>query len=159
MALQRWRSLRSWLERAARLSGAAETLRASSRMPIWPAERFELERQTQQLGARLPAPIGRRLQQEGQALSIDQAIAYALADDAATSTHTPSPLARLSAREREIATLIAQGATNRAIAETLVISERTVERHVANIFAKLDVGSRTRIAALAVEAGLLQQRA
>ncbi len=40
------------------------------------------------------------------------------------------------------------------IAETLVISERAVERHVANMFAKLDVGSRTRIAALAAEAGL-----
>jgi DNA-binding NarL/FixJ family response regulator len=38
-----------------------------------------------------------------------------------------------------------------------VISERTVERHVANIFAKLDFGSRTQIAAFAVEEGLLHR--
>jgi hypothetical protein len=50
--------------------------------------------------------------------------------------------------------LIAQGATNSAVAETLVISERTVERHVANIFAKLDLRSRAQIAVFAVETGL-----
>ena len=60
----------------------------------------------------------------------------------------------LSERERKVAALIGQGASNRAIAETLVISERTVERHVANIFAKLNFGSRTQIAAFATESGM-----
>lgn len=148
------------LERAARLFGAAETIRAAHPAPIWPAERFEIDRYTALLRARLPAPIWAQLWHAGQAFSLEQAIAYALADDRpATAQKPPSRIGGLTEREREVAALIAQGATNRAIAETLIISERTVERHVANIFAKLDVGSRTQIAAFAVEAGLTQHGA
>ncbi|MDE2481007.1 MAG: AAA family ATPase [bacterium] len=52
----------------------------------------------------------------------------------------------LSRRERDVARLIAQGYTNREIAETYVLSERTIEGHVANIFNKLNVGSRSQVA-------------
>jgi len=48
-------------------------------------------------------------------------------------------LSRLSAREREVLSLMAEGRSNAAIATTLVISEGAVEKHVANIFAKLDL--------------------
>jgi predicted ATPase/DNA-binding CsgD family transcriptional regulator len=148
------------LERAARLFGAAETIGASNPAPIWPAERFEIERHTLELRARLPAPICAQLWHEGQAFSVEKAIAYALADEGrAVAQKPPSRIGSLTEREREVAALITRGATNRAIAEALVISERTVERHVANIFAKLDFGSRTQIAALAVEAGLTHRGA
>ena len=50
-------------------------------------------------------------------------------------------------REREIAALVADGLSNREIAERLVLSERTVEGHVANLFNKLSVSSRTQVAA------------
>lgn len=60
----------------------------------------------------------------------------------------------LTAREREIAALIAQGKSNRAIADELVISEKTAERHVANILSKLGFNSRTQIAVWAAEKGL-----
>lgn len=63
----------------------------------------------------------------------------------------------LTVREREVATLIAQGLSNREIAERLTISERTAERHVANIMLKLDCNARTQIAAWAVESGLLAE--
>jgi DNA-binding CsgD family transcriptional regulator len=143
------------LERAARLFGAAETLRAASPAPLWPAERFEIDRHTEQLRARLPAPLWRQQWQTGQALSIERAIDYALAGgESGSARQPPSRLGSLTERERGVAALIAQGATNRAIAEALVISERTVERHVANIFAKLDLGSRSQIAVFAVETGL-----
>jgi ATP/maltotriose-dependent transcriptional regulator MalT len=143
------------LERAARLFGAAETLRASNPALIWPAERFEIERHTDELRARLSAPIYTQLWQAGQAFSVEQAIAYALADEGpATSQQPPSRMRGLTEREREIAALVAQGCSNRAIAERLVISERTVEHHVANILAKLDVASRVQIATWAVAAGL-----
>jgi DNA-binding NarL/FixJ family response regulator len=57
----------------------------------------------------------------------------------------------LSARELEVLRLVATGKSNRAIAAELFISERTVERHVSNIFVKLDVSSRAAATAYAYE--------
>jgi len=57
----------------------------------------------------------------------------------------------LTERERAIATLVAKGRSNRDIADELVISERTAERHVANILAKLGLTSRVQLAAWVVE--------
>jgi len=61
---------------------------------------------------------------------------------------------RLSSREAEIAGLIASGASNRQIADRLVLSERTVETHVQHVLEKLDFQSRTQVAAWAVEVDL-----
>ena len=61
----------------------------------------------------------------------------------------------LSPRELEILRLVAAGLTNRAIAESLTISERTVDRHVSNIFTKLDVSTRAAATAFAYEHGLV----
>jgi len=60
----------------------------------------------------------------------------------------------LTARERVVAALIAQGHSNREIAERLVVSERTVTTHVSNIFAKLGFTSRAQVATWAGEHGL-----
>jgi DNA-binding NarL/FixJ family response regulator len=49
------------------------------------------------------------------------------------------PLERLTAREREVLGLVAEGLSNRAVAERVFISERTVEAHIARIFEKLDL--------------------
>jgi predicted ATPase/DNA-binding NarL/FixJ family response regulator len=62
----------------------------------------------------------------------------------------------LTVREREVAVLIAQGKTNREIADTLVVSHRTVETHVSTILSKLGVPSRSRVAVWAVEVGLVK---
>ena len=51
--------------------------------------------------------------------------------------------------------LVAEGLTNREIAERLVISQNTAIRHVANIFAKLGAGSRAQAVRLAAERGLI----
>jgi DNA-binding NarL/FixJ family response regulator len=61
----------------------------------------------------------------------------------------------LTPREVEVLRLVTDGLSNRAIAGRLVISEKTVIRHVSNIFMKLDVHNRTEAARLAVERGLL----
>ena len=61
----------------------------------------------------------------------------------------------LSLRELEVLHLLAAGETNRAIAGVLVLSERTVDRHVSNIYAKLGVSSRAAATALAYEHDLL----
>lgn len=60
----------------------------------------------------------------------------------------------LTPRELEVLALVATGRTNRAIAETLFISEKTVARHVANIFGKLGVSTRAAATAFAYEHGL-----
>ncbi len=103
-----------------------------------------------------------------------QQLAAALDDDAlranfllaanARVPHSRAPTAEdaarkrfggLSARERQIATRIARGESNRAIADALVLSQRTVESHVTNILTKLGLTSRAQIAAWAVARGLL----
>jgi LuxR family transcriptional regulator, maltose regulon positive regulatory protein len=61
----------------------------------------------------------------------------------------------LSARELEVLRLLAEGATNRAIAKQLVVSLDTVKRHVSNLFGKLEVANRTQAVARARELGLL----
>ena len=63
----------------------------------------------------------------------------------------------LTEREREVATLIAQGKSNREIADELVVSYRTVETHVGTILFKLAFSSRAQIAVWAVESGLVKQ--
>lgn len=60
----------------------------------------------------------------------------------------------LTAREAEVLALVAAGKSNREVAADLVISEKTVARHLANIFTKLDVSSRTAATAFAFENGL-----
>jgi DNA-binding CsgD family transcriptional regulator len=60
----------------------------------------------------------------------------------------------LSRREREVLTLVATGKTNRAIATELFISEKTVARHVSNIFTKLGLSSRAEATAYAYKHGL-----
>ncbi len=61
---------------------------------------------------------------------------------------------RLTAREREVCTLLAYGYTNHEIGEKLSISERTVEGHRANIMSKLELGSRAELVRFAIDNGL-----
>jgi DNA-binding NarL/FixJ family response regulator len=70
--------------------------------------------------------------------------------DALAGSSTPAP-GGLSPRELEVLRLVASGGSNRDIAANLGISERTVDRHVSNIFTKLDVSSRTAATAFAYE--------
>jgi pimeloyl-ACP methyl ester carboxylesterase/DNA-binding CsgD family transcriptional regulator len=68
---------------------------------------------------------------------------------AAARSAAPASLAGLSAREREVLALIAEGLSNAAIAQRLRLSDHTVKRHVANILLKLDLPTRAAAAALA----------
>lgn len=66
---------------------------------------------------------------------------------AATLLSTTGMQQALSKRELEVAGLVAEGRTNRAIAEELFMSERTAQTHVQHIFVKLGLSNRTQIAA------------
>jgi DNA-binding NarL/FixJ family response regulator len=72
--------------------------------------------------------------------------------DARRLTGRGSPGSRasgdLTARERQVAELVADGLPNRTIAERLKLSNRTVEHHLASVFSKVDVRSRTELASL-----------
>ena len=91
----------------------------------------------------------RRAFEEGSALRFDEAVALA------AGRRTPVPAAadthgeevRLTRRENEIAALVAEGLTNREIAERLVVAQRTAEGHVASILDKLNFTSREQLAA------------
>jgi DNA-binding NarL/FixJ family response regulator len=89
----------------------------------------------------------------GRSLSLDQAIDRALSLEAATNADTraaadgPHPMG-LTQRELEVVQLVADGKTNREIAEALVLSDKTVKRHLDNVFSKLGVSSRTAAAAV-----------
>jgi DNA-binding CsgD family transcriptional regulator len=75
-------------------------------------------------------------------------------DGLARGAHAPAA-APLTTREIEVIRLVAKGRTNRAIAGQLYLSEKTVDRHLSNVFAKLGVSSRAAATAYAYEHALI----
>jgi DNA-binding NarL/FixJ family response regulator len=97
----------------------------------------------------------------GQAMTTDEAVGFALRatrSDAAASAYDEGSRSvshsRLTERETQVLRLIVEGNTNREIATTLVLSPRTVERHIANVYAKLGARNRAGVTAYAVRHGL-----
>ncbi|GAC1320000.1 MAG: hypothetical protein NVSMB2_15690 [Chloroflexota bacterium] len=84
----------------------------------------------------------------------DQSDGVSDADNSAERGNDHLSLVALTARQREIAGLIARGLTNAEIAERLVLTQGTVANHVASILQRLQFGSRTQVVAWAVEHGL-----
>jgi predicted ATPase/class 3 adenylate cyclase/DNA-binding CsgD family transcriptional regulator len=155
------------------LFGAAEALLQAASAHLDPADRPPYERAVEAARAALSERDFTAAWARGQAMSLDEAISTGLevhdlvqstvpTDASSTSAENAasagtgtkrSPLA-LSRRELEVAALIAQGRTNREIADALVISQRTAETHVDHILTKLGFGSRAQVAAWAVEQGV-----
>ncbi len=173
-------------ERAARLVGAIEGLHEVSGIRLSPLRRAEHDRAVEGIHALLDEATFVAAWQEGRMMPLERAITYALATIDALSTEAsppevdtevasssgalssqPSPrlsprralnqqFGGLTAREREVARLVAQGKSNRTIADELVVGISTVEAHITHIFTKLGFSSRAQIAAWAVEKGLVQ---
>jgi non-specific serine/threonine protein kinase len=98
----------------------------------------------------------------GTQLSIEEAIALAHEGDKPVAptiepqlTLAPHLDVALTPRERQVVVLLARGLSNPQIADELVISPRTAQRHVENILAKLGFGSRAQVAAWSVSSGLV----
>ncbi|MFI7640399.1 ATP-binding protein [Nonomuraea sp. NPDC049400] len=133
-------------QRAARLLGILETMWSSSGAPLsgyGHLARYHEECQAvirQALGeAAFEAAVRR-----GARIPLEEALAYALQEGRAEpAAEGETPLTR---RETEIAELVAQGMTNKEIAASLVIAQRTAEGHIEHILTKLGFNSRSQIA-------------
>jgi predicted ATPase/DNA-binding CsgD family transcriptional regulator/tetratricopeptide (TPR) repeat protein len=145
-------------ELAVQLTAAATALREAAGLPPLPGARTESYLAP---ARRLGEAAVARLWAQGLAMSSEAAVALAL--DMPVLTASPgenpaltvvggyqvaaAPPSSLTPREHQIAALVAEGRSNKAIAEELSISPTTAARHVANILAKLGFTSRTQIAA------------
>jgi predicted ATPase/DNA-binding CsgD family transcriptional regulator len=158
---------------AVRLEGASTVLREAVGPVRSAAAQARLDELLASAHQRLGQSATTGLIAEGRRLGMHEAVRYALSfarDVSPASEHQPAgavppeqagpggrdgpaalvPVSVLTAREQEIALLIARGLSNRAIAEELVISPATAARHVANILGKLGVNSRAQVAAWTV---------
>lgn len=147
-------------ERAAHLFGAADVFRQTRG---YPRRAHDAARYAERIAALRTALGEARLQAAltaGGRLALQEAIDEALAapergkGDARDRPARPGGDDPLTAREREVASLVARGKTNREIAAALVISERTAAAHLQNILNKLGFSSRAQIAAWAAERGV-----
>jgi non-specific serine/threonine protein kinase len=145
-----WISAReNHFHRAAVLMAAAEVLRRKVgtsvvQIPDLTDSHKDCERVTRRsLGPRAFAAASR----EGEALGFGAAAAFALGEHPPAGPSRTDPSTALTKRERQVAGLVAQGLTNKAIAARLVISQRTAQGHVEHVLAKLGFSSRAQIAA------------
>jgi non-specific serine/threonine protein kinase len=155
--------------RAARLLGAAEAVRQASDVTLAPVYRRDFyDAIIAAVQAALDAGALKAAWAEGRAMAWEQAITYGLADTVDPPDLSTRPTGsrgartgatgapdRLTAREVEILRLLAGGKSNAAIADELVLSVYTVERHVANIYTKIGVHTRVEATAYALRHGLL----
>jgi DNA-binding CsgD family transcriptional regulator len=145
--------------RALRLVGVASALRDRTGVPLPPAHRESFEPWFVVARRVLPATEAEAATSSGHALVTGQAISAEqlralLADAAAPGVEHKQRSGALSPREREIAAYVARGWTNQQIADTLIVSRRTVESHVSHIVGKLGVRTRAQVAVWATQHGL-----
>ena len=136
-------------ERAAKLFGAAWALRES--LGHRQAPRVSALRETHQANtrSRVDEASWEAAWDEGRTMAFAEAIEYALSAEEPTSSVSEQASAdtrpTLTRREKEVASLVLRGLTNRQIASELVVSEHTVHHHVTNILKKLDLRSREQV--------------
>lgn len=139
----------NWLkqrEAAVRLLGTAEALRKLLSGPLAAVTGAQHDLLATALHRHLSEVEFERAWSAGHALPLEQAIAEAEAGVAAADrAATPDPRESLTPREREVARLLAQGHSDRQIANMLAISPRTVAVHVQHVLAKLGLHSRWQI--------------
>lgn len=142
----------------ARLLAAAVAIGGEHVVIAWPATHMEYEHYLTRARAKLTEKEFRAEQAVGRALSLELAVAYAqqVARKATPTQKARKKINDLTPREREVAALIAQARSNGEIAEELVISKRTAEKHVTNILSKLGFTNRGQVMHWAINNGLVE---
>jgi predicted ATPase/DNA-binding CsgD family transcriptional regulator len=150
--------------RAARLFGAAEAIQEAIGNLLKEPERTFYERAVAVARDGLDQRTFASSWTAGRALRLEDAVSEALAAPIASGGRDPQSAARrstaaysLTARELEVLPLLVAGQTDRQIGESLFISPRTAQVHVASILGKLGVATRAAAAALAVRDGLVDE--
>ncbi|HEX2997638.1 MAG TPA: tetratricopeptide repeat protein, partial [Anaerolineales bacterium] len=142
-------------ETSVRTFGAAAALRVPVGSVIDQADQPEYERILSGLRSALGDKAFTTLWAEGATIPVEDVVGSALSEPESQSTQTDKEkFGGLTAREREVAILIAQGKSNREIAEAMTVGVKTVETYVTRILNKLGFDSRVQIATWAVEKGL-----
>jgi predicted ATPase/DNA-binding CsgD family transcriptional regulator len=142
-------------DRAARLHGAAHRLRTLTGFPRSREECQDFEVDVAAIRSALGQDAFDAAWKAGGAMTVEEAIAEALREPDALQPETTGVMTHLTNREREVLRLIAEGFSDKEVAERLSISPYTAMRHVANILNKLGLPSRTAAATFAVRNGLI----
>jgi non-specific serine/threonine protein kinase len=133
--------------------GKAETLGESIGVAVTPIEQQYYRPYIAAARSQLDEAAWEAAWAKAKAMTQEEAIQYALSEKTPTlspeSEEVPAGVReeRITRRQQEIAVLLSRGLTNRQIAKELVISKRTVDKHVSNILRKLGLHSRSQIAA------------
>jgi DNA-binding NarL/FixJ family response regulator len=122
------------------------------------AERVTLARALAEVRLALEEAAAAMAEAAARALSVAEALASLSVEEGRPELLGSSPTlgsdASLSPREREVLVLVAEGQTNKAIADALYVSPNTVKTHVASLLHKLQADSRVQLAAIATKRGL-----
>jgi DNA-binding CsgD family transcriptional regulator len=144
---------------AARLFGAGDATLEAVGSVVWPSNRADYQHWQRIARAAMGTHAWEEAWTSGRALGVERVVEEVLSDEASGVVRGTSGLGShinvLTPREREVAQLAARGLSNRRISETLVIAEKTAANHLQSALDKLDVHSRSELAARAVELGLL----
>jgi DNA-binding CsgD family transcriptional regulator len=156
---------------AAQARGAIDLIEGNARAALGPLRRALevwrlVEAPYEAARVRMLTGLACRALQDGEAAELELEAARAVFErlgaapelarlDALGKRAASTPAHPLTARELQVLRLIAAGKTNKAIAASLFLSERTIDRHVSNIFSKLDVPSRAAATAYAYDHKLL----
>jgi ATP/maltotriose-dependent transcriptional regulator MalT len=148
-------------EAALQLAGAASAFREAISAAQSPFRRDLVNRWRLSQEAGMEPDVSARSWAIGQVMTIQEAIALALTVHESemrpsASQQEGSPhVAGLTSRESEVLRLLAKGRSNKEIAAELVLSVRTVERHIANLYAKIDAHGKADATAYAIHHGLV----
>jgi predicted ATPase/DNA-binding NarL/FixJ family response regulator len=134
----------------ARLLAAVVAIGGQRAATAWAATRMEYEHYLALIRSSLSEAQFEAEQEAGRTYTLEQAVEYAQGLPSTSAEIKEAP-GDLTTREREVAALVGQGKSNGEIADELVVSKRTVEKHIANILSKLGFTARAQIVRWAIE--------